>query len=160
MVTIRVRDLPAVTRWSRFWAERAERLARDKASGKILESQTGELVRSIEGTYHSTGFEISSIFYGVAHDLGFTRKPYTVVPTLKKALKFEGKRGETVFSRKVSIPTTVFPSRPIFLETIDELAHPMSQDLASRLGRDFSEEFQRILDIQHKGDAYSVDVVI
>lgn len=89
-------------------------------TGAALRVQTGRLRSSVtkqpatgaRKTGKSYSVDVgTNVWYGRAWELGFTIKPYTIVPRVKKALRFEV-GGKTIFAKKVSIPgRTVKPRK-------------------------------------------------
>lgn len=127
--------------WAWKWARKVKQQARRNANNQILRRRTGRFYRSIKTEvevvktesavgFAGTGFTLTAIDYGIAQDVGFTRKAFTVRPREKKALKFRTKQGDEVFAAKVRIPRTTFEETRVLSSAVEDNLSAMSTDLA------------------------------
>lgn len=108
-----------------------------------LGRRTGTLVRSVasEATESDDSFIVgTSVVYGVAWELGFTRPAYTVYATNAKALKIPT-AGGFIFRKSAHIPSKSFLSRPFLQPGLDASYPYMIETAETEFGKVASNAF-------------------
>lgn len=111
----------AAVGWSKAGLKIVVEEVRINLSGKVLESRTGKLLKSIprNSKLITDGFEVgTNVGYGVAWESGFERKSYTIIPKSKRALAFTTKSGDRIIRKKVTVPAGTFAARPFIVPAV------------------------------------------
>ncbi len=118
---------------------RAERAAKKRVSGDVLNVHRGRLRASITSAIEGSGRTLvgrlgASVIYARIHELGGTIPAHEVRAKKRKALRFEI-GGQVIFRRVVHIPPITMPPRPYLRPSLEEAFERFEQDITADVAR-------------------------
>jgi phage gpG-like protein len=107
----------------------------DKLSGQVLNTRSGRLKRSIQGSVEDNGdiitgsvFSSGDVPYAAIQEFGGTTSPHDIVPVKAKALSFM-MHGKQVFAKIVHHPGSKIPERSYLRSALSDMKQQIVTEL-------------------------------